>query len=161
MTAFWSPDARRQGCLGNRQKRSASVKSWGFAGNAGSTATPSRTRRVKRAFLDSCSWLVRQRGLVIGRNATVAVLEVDAQAMQIAQSSSAMATASLRVAMLRAFDVVGHALQPITTRCWFERCGLDRRVRGSTHLVHREDFFPPRPDSHPSASTAVAPAAGD
>ena len=69
--------------------------------------------------------LVRQRGLSIGRDTAVAGFEVDAQAVQQADTAAAMGATGLGVAGLHAMDMLGGAVQAFTPCLRPQGGGLD------------------------------------
>ena len=104
--------------------------------------------------------LVRQRGLVIGRDAAAAGYEIDAQALQQADAAAVMGATCLGVAGLDAADVLGSALQALTPGLRLQRGGFDGVVGGATYLLEGQDFFPPPPVLRPPASAVALPATG-
>lgn len=69
--------------------------------------------------------LILQRGLLIGRDTAVAGFEVDAQAVQQADSAAAMGATGLGVAGLYATDMLGGAVQTVMSYLRPQRGGLD------------------------------------
>ncbi len=80
--------------------------------------------------------------------------------VQPADATATVGTTGFGVADLHAADVLGGAMQAVTSGLWSQRGGLDGGVDGATHLRHGQDFFPPLPVLHRSASGVVAPATG-